>query len=145
MIIPLDAFAGMLGMTPRDLKLAVCRSREINGIQLPGHKKLLGAVMMFDEAEAEEFSRLWYDRLRYLSASKKVTSITLCEFAKIAGVAPLALYHAVTAGRKLRGITPPSPEVKGKQLLFVPDEVESFVLAYRAVINNLKHAGVLND
>jgi len=134
MLIPLDVFAEMLEVSPSQLLLATRSRREMEGIQLPRHEALPGAVIMFDETEATVFSRIWHDRIQLQPDVPEGVSVTLCAFAELAGIAPLVLYQAVTSGRKVKGVRPPSPAATGVQLMFEPVAVSRFVGAYRSVM-----------
>lgn len=134
MLIPLDVFAEMLEVSPNELLLATHSRGEIDGIQLPTPHAQPGAVMMFDEAEATAFSHLWHERVQLQPDVPDGVSMTLCAFAELAGIAPLALYQAVTSGRRVKGVRPPAPTATGIQLMFEPAAVSRFVGAYRSVM-----------
>lgn len=57
-------------------------------------------------------------------------------FAKKAGIAPLALWQAVSRRKRLGGITLPVPVRSEEQLMFEPAAVHRFVSALRQAEDN---------
>jgi len=132
LLILLDVFADMLDVEPAELQQAIRVGGEWEGLPLPAHQQLLGAMMMFDATEAAAFSRRWHDR----AVPPKIgvirePPVSLILFATQAKIAPLALYQAVTSGTKLRGIRPPVPISSVPPLMFELAAVKHFIEAYR--------------
>lgn len=135
MLILLDVFAELLGIRPEELLQVAHTGGGLEGLQLPSHQHLLRAAMMFDYAEATEFAHKWHERaIPPPPATSSEPLVLLGVFAEQAGIAPLALYQAVTAGKKLRRLRPPAPVSTGAQLLFEPTSVSRFVQAYRGAL-----------
>jgi len=135
MLILLDAFAEMLDVKPEELQRAIRAGGALGDFPLPAHQHLLGAMMMFDEAEAVSFARRWHDGTVSITQATDVEpSVSLVTFATQAGIAPLALYQAVTSGRKLRGLRPPAPLSTLPPLVFEPVAVSHFVKAFRGLL-----------
>lgn len=135
MLILLDAFAEMLDVKPEELQQATRAGGELGGFPLPSHQHLLGTMMLFDEAEAVAFARRWHDGVVSITQDTAVESpVSLVAFATQAGIAPLALYQAVTSGGKLRGLRPPAPISTVPQLVFEPVAVSDFIKAFRGLL-----------
>lgn len=134
MLILLDVFADMLDVEPAELQQAIRGGGEWEGLALPAHQQLLGAMMMFDATEAAAFSRRWHDRAvppKIGVIREREPPVSLILFATQAKIAPLALYQAVTSGTKLRGIRPPVPISYVPPLMFELAAVSHFIEAYR--------------
>lgn len=135
MLILLDSFAEMLDVKPEELQRAIRAEGELGGLPLPAHQHLLGAVMMFDAEDAAVFARQWHKSVG--TPQPDVTSdppVSLVEFSTQAGIAPLALYQAVTSGRKLRGVRPPEPLSTVPSLVFDSAAVSHFVDTFRGLL-----------
>lgn len=135
MLILLDAFAEMLDVKPEELQRAIRAGGKLGDFPLPAHQHLLGAMIMFDEAEALAFSRRWHGCAVSITHDTGVEPpVSLLTFATQAGIAPLALYQAVTSGRKLRGLMPPAPISTVPPLMFEPVAVSDFLKAFRGIL-----------
>lgn len=134
MYIRLDVFASLLRVRPGELLHAVRTTGELDGLLLPARRQVRGAALMFDHAEATAFAARWHGRE---PADHPTPSgeplIPLDAFAREAGIAPLALWQAVSRRKRLRGITLPVPVRSEGQLLFEPAAVSRFVSALRRV------------
>lgn len=86
---------------------------------------------MFDHDEATAFARQWNTRTSPpVPARTGAPLISLDAFAAQAGIAPLALWQAVSSGKTLRGITLPVAVKEGGQLMFDPADVARFIQAW---------------
>jgi len=134
MYMRLDVLAGLLRVRPGELLHAVRTTGELDGMLLPARRQVRGAALMFDHAEATAFAARWHARE---PADYPVSSgeplIPLDAFARAAGIAPQALWQAVSRRKRLRGITLPVPVRSEGQLLFEPAAVSRFVSALRRV------------
>lgn len=132
MYIRLDVFAGLLGVRPGELLHAVRTTGELDGMPLPARRQVRGAALMFYHAEATEFAARWHAREPDdHPAPSGEQLMPLDAFAREAGMAPLALWQAVSRYKRLRGITLPVPVRSEGQLLFEPAAVSRFVSALR--------------
>lgn len=134
MYIRLDVFADLLRVPPGELLHAVRTTGELDGMLLPARRQVRGAALMFDQAEATAFAARWLAREPVdHPAPSGEPLIPLDAFAREAGIAPLALWQAVSRRKRLRGITLPVPVRSEGQLLFEPAAVSRFVSALRRV------------
>jgi len=132
MLILLDTFAEMLDVEPAELLQSIRTGGEWEGLSLPAPHYLLGAMMMFDDTDVAAFVRRWQERaVSPPSDAACEPPVSLVAFATQAGIAPLALYQAVIAGRKLRGFRLAVPVSTVPSLMFEPGAVRHFVDAFR--------------
>ncbi|OWS75087.1 hypothetical protein CBW22_13835 [Pantoea sp. VS1] len=133
MYIRLDLFAEMLGIRPGDLLQATRTDGMLAGFTLPRGRQVRGAAVMFLQEEAEAFLKQWQTRSSAPSApDADEPLISLDAFARQAGIAPLALWQAASAGKPLRGIAlPVAVKSYGSQLMFSAAAVELFIATYR--------------
>lgn len=135
MLILLDTFAEMLDVKPEELQRAIRAEGKFGGLPLPAHQHLLGAMMMFDEADAAAFARRWDEGVVLTQQEADIEPpVPLVTVATQAGIAPLALYQAVTCGRRIRGLMPPAPLSTVPPLVFEPVAVRDFVEAFRGLL-----------
>lgn len=137
MYIRLDVFASLLRVRPGELLHAARTGGMFDGVQLPPSRQIRGATLMFDQAEAISFAERWHARLPDSAAVPSDEPLMpLDAFAKKAGIAPLALWQAVSRRKRLGGITLPVPVRSEGQLLFEPAAVHRFVSALRQAEDN---------
>jgi hypothetical protein len=133
MYIRLDLFAELLGIRPGNLLQAIRTDGILAGINLPRSRQVRGADAMFLKDEAFAFLKEWQMRLSeppVPDAGEPL--ISLEAFARQAGIAPLALWQAASAGKPLRGITlPVAVKSYGSQLMFSAAAAELFTAEYR--------------
>lgn len=105
MLIRLDVFAEMLNIRPGELQHAASTDGELDGLALPAHRRIRGAMMMFDQTEAAAFAQLWHTRSPGLYqvrspplVAPETPPVTLREFAMLCGLPPLALFQAIKRG-----------------------------------------------
>ncbi|MDE8559419.1 hypothetical protein [Pantoea vagans] len=133
MYIRLDLFAEMLGIRPGELLQATRTGGVLAGFNLPRRRQVRGAAVMFLQDEAIAFLKQWQTRSSAPSApDADVPLVSLDAFARQAGIAPLALWQAASAGKPLRGIAlPVAVKSYGSQLMFSAAAVELFTAEYR--------------
>lgn len=91
--------------------------------------------MMFDEAYAAAFARRWDEGVVLTQQEADIEPpVPLVTVATQVGIAPLALYQAVTSGRRIRGLMPPTPLSTVPPLVFEPVAVRDFVEAFRGLL-----------
>lgn len=131
MYIRLDVFASLLRVRPGELLHAVRTGGTLDGMTLPARRQVRGAAVMFDQGEATAFAERWHARepdAAPVADGKDL--IPLDVFARRAGLPPLALFQAVSAGKRLRGLSVPVPLNDDGRLLFEPASVDRFVAEY---------------
>ncbi len=137
MYIRLDLFAEMLGIRPGDLLQATRTDGMLAGFTLPRRRQVRGAAVMFLQEEAVAFLKQWQTR----SSAPSVPDadeplVSLDAFARQAGIAPLALWQAASAGKPLRGIAlPVAVKSYGSQLMFSAAAVELFIASYQRCLS----------
>ncbi|QAB32631.1 hypothetical protein [Pantoea ananatis] len=136
MYIRLDLFADMLRIRPGDLLQAVRTDGMLAGLPLPRRRQVRGAAVMFLQEEAIAFARQWQTRLSAPSVPSAPEAgeslVSLDAFARQAGIAPLALWLAASAGKPLRGmVLPVAVKAYGSQLMFSAREAGLFAEAYK--------------
>lgn len=132
MYIRLDIFAEMLGIRPKELRHAIRTGNGLDGLDLPEFRKVRGATVMFDHDGAIAFSQNWHVRAEsIMSPPEDKALIPLGVFAKQVGIAPLALWHAVCTGKRLKGVLLPVATKSAEgALMFDSDSVEQFINKY---------------
>lgn len=137
MYIRLDLFAEMLGIRPGDLLQATHTDGVLAGFTLPRRRQVRGAAVMFLQEEAVAFLKQWQTRSSVPSApDADEPLVSLDAFARQAGIAPLALWQAASAGKPLRGIAlPVAIKSYGSQLMFSAAAVELFTAEYRCCLS----------
>ncbi|QZY97655.1 hypothetical protein [Pantoea dispersa] len=137
MYIRLDLFADMLGIRPGDLLRATRTDAMLAGLPLPRRRQVRGAAVMFLKDEAIAFSRQWQTRSSEPSPPYAGEAlVSLDEFARKSGIAPLALWQAASTGKPLRGIAlPVAVKAHGNQLMFSASAVERFTTEYRCCLS----------
>ncbi|MGP2416707.1 hypothetical protein [Pantoea ananatis] len=133
MYIRLDLFADMLRIRPGDLLQAVRTDGMLAGLHLPQRRQVRGAAVMFLQEEAIAFAKQWQTRSTAPPApDADEPLVSLDAFARQAGIAPLALWLAASAGKPLRGIVlPVAVKAYGSQLMFSAKEAGLFAEAYK--------------
>ncbi|ORM63970.1 hypothetical protein HA45_12705 [Pantoea rodasii] len=87
---------------------------------------------MFLQDEALSFLNQWQTRASLSAPDSDEPLISLDAFARQAGIAPLALWQAASAGKTLRGIAlPVAVKSYGSQLMFSSMAVEMFTVEYK--------------
>ncbi|PJZ04088.1 hypothetical protein PRCB_17565 [Pantoea rodasii] len=132
MYIRLDLFADMLIILPRELLQATRADGMLGGFSLPRCHQVRGAAVMFLQDEALSFLNQWQTRASLSAPDSDEPLISLDAFARQAGIAPLALWQAASAGKTLRGIAlPVAVKSYGSQLMFSSMAVEMFTVEYK--------------
>ncbi|WP_342656098.1 hypothetical protein GKC68_00475 (plasmid) [Pantoea sp. RSPAM1] len=133
MYIRLDLFADMLRIRPGDLLQAVRTDGMLAGLHLPQRRQVRGAAVMFLQEEAIAFAKQWQRRSTEPPApNADEPLVSLDEFARQAGIAPLALWQAASTGKSVKGMTlPVAVKAYGSQLMFSAKEAGLFAEAYK--------------
>ncbi|WP_336732226.1 hypothetical protein [Pantoea ananatis] len=133
MYIRLDLFADMLRIRPGDLLQAVRTDGMLAGLHLPPRRQVRGAAVMFLQEEAIAFAKQWQTRSTEPSApNADEPLVSLDAFARLAGIAPLALWQAASTGKSVKGMTlPVAVKAYGSQLMFSAREAGLFAEAYK--------------
>lgn len=129
MFIQLDVFARLLGVSRDYLLKASLTDGLLEGYPLPTRHQIPGAAVMFDFDEVQAFIAQW-------NAGKQISRpsvpngvlLSLEDVAKLAGIAPLALWQAINTGRNLKGfIIPAAIKSSAGNLMFEASAVAIFV------------------
>lgn len=132
MSMRLAAFADLLRVKPSELLHALHTDGTLDGMTLPAALQVKGAALMFASAEAKKFAAAWHERSKETSGDVTAGPLmSLSEIARGAGIAPLALWLAISQGKRLCGIRPPPAVKRGKQMLFCPVAAAEFIRKYR--------------